>query len=52
MLFDVKDLHVSFDTPDGPVEAVKGINLRRQTGARAARSALRGASCWGLNPLR
>ncbi len=27
MLFDVKDLHVSFDTPDGPVEAVKGINL-------------------------
>ena len=31
-LLDVRNLNVSFDTPDGRVDAVKGINLQIQPG--------------------
>ncbi|WP_343035153.1 ABC transporter ATP-binding protein [Parasulfitobacter algicola] len=27
-ILDIKDIHVSFDTPDGPVDAVRGVNMK------------------------
>ncbi len=35
-VFEVKDMKVTFDTPDGPVEAVRGVSLQIRRGETVA----------------
>ena len=35
-IFDIRDIRVTFDTPDGPVEAVRGVNMHVNAGETVA----------------
>ena len=36
MIFDIRDIRVTFDTPDGEVEAVRGVNMHVNAGETVA----------------